>query len=219
MKKTLLLTILILTLGCINRVEAQFSAGVLGGINYSDLKLDGETDNSFLWGAGLLLQYQITDNFAVVAQPMYVRKGAGIQADNNTPRLDASLSFIETPVMLKYEFGESQKLYLLAGPVFSYLLTSELEAKVNTFTLKADTKDLTEKFEIGLTAGGGFSLPVSFGQIFLEGRYTYGFTNLAKTGTFTASAGPVSTQGALDENESKYQTIGIQVLIGAAIPL
>ncbi len=219
MKRTLLLTILILTLGCINKVDAQFSAGLLGGMNYSDLKLDGETDNSFLWGAGFVLQYQLSENFSLVAEPMYVRKGAGIQPDNNTPRLDASLSFIETPVMLKYEFGESQKLYLLAGPVFGYLLTSKLEAKVNTFTLKADTKHITEKLEIGLTTGGGFSVPVSFGTIFLEGRYTYGFTNLAKTGTFTASAGPVSTQGALDENESKYQTIGIQVLIGAAIPL
>ncbi len=99
-----------------------------------------------------------------------------------------------------------------AGPSVGILTSSRLEAEFSGIVFEADLMDNTEKIDFGLTFGGGFSFPIEFFTIFLEGRYTMGMTDLQKGGTFEATAGHLTIQGSLEEDD-KYKTLGLQILI------
>ena len=98
------------------------------------------------------------------------------------------------------------KVFLLAGPTFGFMLSSEIDAETEGIVFTADMKDVTENFDVGISTGGGFSFKIYPGTLIVQGKYTFGLTNLAKDGRFTAKAGPLEIEGDFDSEENKYKT-------------
>lgn len=215
--RTIFMVVIIFSI--VPSIFAQVQLGVIGGINIADFKADVDITSRLLWGAGAVLDYNLGNNFSIRTEPMYLKKG-GIQEQNDkNPKLNIDQSFLEIPILLKYSLGEETKYYFLAGPSMGILLTSDLEAYINTYTFTADMSDLTEKLDIGICLGTGISFPINKYKLFFELKYTHGLTNLAKDGKFKATSGHLELDGEFDEEESKYNSRGIQLLVGFAYSL
>ena len=215
MKKYLILFLFVI----VPSLSAQFYVGPLGGINVADVQMEDETSGIWTWGAGAVADYYCSENISLRAEVLYANKGTTIKAKNNDPEFNLRTSSIDIPLLFKYEFGTDRKLYLVAGPTFAYTLTSKLKTEINNIEFNADLKSLTEKIDIGATFGAGFNFPIKTGKIFFEARYNMGFTNLAKTGTFTAKAGHIEVTGQLEADESKFKSRGMYLMIGLSIAI
>lgn len=222
MKKQFIFFLSVFALMSLNPTFAQFELGVVGGINIASFNVQNEEDeitSRTLWNVGLVGEYKINHHFSIKAEPMYIKKGGILSESNNNPELVFKQSFIEVPIMLKFSLGEKNKAFLNAGPSVGIILTSELEADIDGIIFNADLKDLTESLDLGFCMGGGFSFNVFSGTLFLEGKYTFGFTNLAKNGTFIAKAGHLELEGELEEKENNFKSRGLQLSIGYSVPL
>ncbi len=200
-------------------LNAQWALGVIGGLNISTLEADADISSQWNWGAGAVVDYYFTENIAVRVEPMYLIKGGIKEAENDDPRIDISLSVIEVPILFKYDFGTSDKFYLIAGPSIGYVLSNEIVADIQGFSFTADVTDLTEEIDFSAALGCGVSAPVGIAEIFIEARYTLGFNNLQKGGTFEAESGPLKIQGEMDKEVDKYKTRGFQLMAGVTFPL
>ena len=201
-------------------LNAQFKAGILGGVNIASFDVENdEISSRVLWGAGFILSYDLGAYFTIQTEPVYLKKGGIREQQDSDPKLTLSQDFIEVPILLNFGYGEKSKVHLIVGPTFGFTLSSDLEADISGIKFEADIIDLTESIDIGLCFGGGFSTEVSPGALFLEIKYNLGLTNLSKTGTFIAKAGGLELQGDFDEDESKYRNRGIQLFVGYKIPI
>ena len=206
MKNLKLFYMLIFSISYITTVYSQTNFGVIGGVNIADFKADTDITSRVLWGAGVFADFNLGNNFSFRTEPMYLKKGGIQEQSDENPKLTVNQSFLEIPIFLKYSLGDETKYYFIAGPSMGILLTSDLEAYVNTFTFTADFKDLTEKLDFGLCLGTGVSFPIDRYKLLFELKYTYGFTNLAKNGKFKATSGHLELDGEFDE--AAYQTEG-----------
>lgn len=219
MKNLRIILTLIFTFCLSTSFYSQTDIGVIGGVNIADFKADTDITSRVLWGAGVFADFNLGKNFSLRTEPMYLKKGGIQEQSDENPKLTVDQAFLEVPVLLKYSLGKETEYYFLAGPSMGILLTSDLEAYVNTFTFTADFKDLTETLDFGLCLGTGVSFPIDKYKLLFEVKYTYGLTNLAKDGKFKATAGHLELDGEFDEEESKYNSRGIQLLIGFAFSM
>ena len=220
MKNNMFWAGLVLFLVFSTNIDAQFNAGIIGGVNIATFDAENdEISSRVLWGAGFILSYDLNENFSLQTEPMYLKKGGIREQQDDDPKLTLSQDYIEIPILLNFGYGEKSKFHLVAGPTFGFTISSELEADISGIMFEADIIDLTESIDVGLCFGGGFSTEISPGSLFLEVKYNMGLTNLSKTGTFTAKAGALEIQGDLDEDESEYKSRGIQILVGYKIPI
>ena len=215
--KYLLISFVVLFLGI--QLNAQVNTGIIGGFNFADLNLDDETSSRTVWGLGAAVDVYLFDNFSIRAEPMYIKKGGVIEADEDSPRITARGEMIELPIFAKYEIGNLEKLYLLAGPSIAFLLSNKIDADLNGILFRADITDNTQKLDLGFAFGAGVQFPVSFLTVFLEGRYTIGINNLQKGGAYEFKAGRIVIQDVLDKENNKFRSKGFQLMIGATIPL
>ena len=128
-------------------------------------------------------------------------------------------SFIEVPVLLKTEFGNTVRPYLLIGPTIGFLLNSSIEAEVLGFGLRCDMKDVTESINLGFTVGTGVRFPAGTWSLFIDGRYTFGLLDIYKKGTFEIGAGPVTITETIIEEDQIMKTRGLQIMLGVTIPV
>ena len=219
MKNLRLVLILIFALSFYTNHYSQIDLGVIGGLNIASFKADTDISSRWLWGAGAVLDYNLGNNFSLRTEPMYLKKGGIQEQSDENPKLTIDQSFLEIPIFLRYSLGEETKLYFLAGPSIGILLSSDLEAYVNSYAFTADFKDLTENLDMGLCLGTGVSFPLDRYKLFFELKYMYGLTNLAKSGKFKAKSGHLELDGEFDEEESKYNSRGIQLLVGFAFQI
>jgi opacity protein-like surface antigen len=203
--------------------------GIIGGLNFADMYFpnhqssdDQEITTLLGFGTGAVLDISLSENIFARIEPMYLQKGGKIEEGNdpvNQPEGQIKSSSIEIPILLQYTFGNRIKPYLIAGPTVGYNLKSEIEFDMTGLKFKGDLKDVTETFDFGLTFGGGIQVPVGFGILFLEGRYTYGLINQQKSGTTTVSSNLLDFDLTSDKEEDKYTNRGFQLLTGISIPL
>jgi len=207
----------------------KFSLGIIGGLNFADMDfpnsqgLDDQEITPLLgFGAGAVLDIRLSENFFVRIEPMYLQKGGKIEEGTdpvNQPEGQIKSSYIEVPLLIQYTFGKKIKPYLIAGLTVGYNLTSEIEFDLTGLKFEGDLKEVTELFDLGLTFGGGVQTPVSFGIIFLEGRYSHGLIKKRKSGTVIVSSNGFQFEMEADKEENKYTNRGFQLLAGVLFPL
>ena len=221
MKRASLMIVLLLMVALILPVSAQVRVGIIGGINFSDMEGTGEREVSgkTVFGVGGMLDLGLWKDFSLCLEPMYIQKYAiAEEIDIENPAIDVKLAFLECPVFLKYSFGNTIRPYFIAGPAIGYLLSSEMEINLGGITFEANTKEITEKLDIGLGFGGGISISTGPCSVFLEGRYTLGLNNLNKGGVVIASAGPLHIEGDIPESD-KMKNRGVQLMAGISLSL
>lgn len=206
--------------------RSQHYVGVIGGVNYANLNIDLEPpDDDFdrltRFGLGVVVGLNLHKNLTLHFEPMYLRKG-GKQSDFDLELGNAEFIFktatIEVPVFLKVGI-DSRVLrpYLLAGPIFGFILDTSLEVEAAGLEFKGDADQIVKTVEFGLGFGGGLDLSVGKHTIFLEGRYTFGLNNINKGGTVPVQAGSVSETIEIDGTSVK--TTGLQIMTGFAFSI
>jgi hypothetical protein len=225
MKSLSCLAVMVLSLSMVLPVSAQLSVGVIGGLNFADFELSGndkmnemEVSNMTAFGVGGVLDLGFSKSLCLHVEPMYIQKGGEVEEYNDDPEYSWTMSYVEVPIFLKYGLAMPIRPYIMAGPTIGYLLTSELEGEKEGVAYTADMEKVTEKFDYGLGFGGGVSIPVSFCNIFVEGRYSLSLQDALKKGTFVATEGSEEKPSEVAEGD-EGKTKGWQVMVGVTFPL
>jgi len=231
MKKqlTLIMTILVLFSLSISaqnntQTKSKIRIGVLGGINFADVKSNSNQDKeTYITPAfGLTSEFPIVQRFSVKLEPTYLKKGAKLMEGDDPmeePAATLKSNYLELPVLFKYSFLKEITPYVLAGITMGYQLDTKLDVKFPGLETTVEMKDVTENFEFGLSFGGGFEVPINHINLFFDCRYDIGLTNMQKTGTVIADVGGVQIPIDYDKDENGYKNRGVQILIGVAYSL
>jgi hypothetical protein len=207
-------------------INAQVKLGLQAGINLADVNVDPlpegtETSMRTRFIAGGILNYNFSPLLSLQIEPAYVQKGAsadisGTQIGGNFKAEGTySADYIDIPVLLKASFGNPQiKPFLLAGISAAFLL-GDVKINIDKYTLNgqdvtsqlpSDIKEQTQKgksTDFILDLGGGVLFPLGQVELFIEGQYNLGLTNVNDE----------------PNDDTKIKTRGIQIKVGALFPL
>jgi hypothetical protein len=231
MKKTASVLIMIATLFFATNVMAQVQLGLQGGVNLGDVSLDPTptgTTTTLRTGVmfGGVLFYGFSPILGVQIEPAYVQVGSKEEYSEtdggHTYKMEGTVKgdYLEIPVLLKATFGEGPvKPFITAGAAVGFLLgditsegdkytvdgvdvTSLVPSDQRTDTLKTKSTDFMLRF------GGGVVIPLGQANIFIEGLYSLGLTDINDDPDNTVN-GTVMT----------VKTTGIQIKAGVMFPL
>jgi len=93
------------------------------------------------------------------------------------------LTSLEIPILLRFNapsVPQKTSFHGLFGPTFGFMLKSRESRTESGITEDRDLSDVTQGFEVGLTAGAG----VDVGRLRIDGRFTWGLTDLNAENTF-----------------------------------
>ncbi|NIV95512.1 outer membrane beta-barrel protein [candidate division KSB1 bacterium] len=226
MKKLTCFLIAMLTVTLVLPAGAQLRVGIVGGMNIADLNVEvqnqpADVSSRTLFGIGGVVVLPLSQTMSLRFEPMYLQKGIGATELAIQPGVEykSKSSYLELPLFLKAEFGNSIRPYIMAGPSIGILLSSDIEATVSSITFKGDAQDATKNIDVSAAFGAGVSYPVGKSTIFFEGRYFLGLTNTVKGGSIEMRAGAVSQAIDWDKNTDKIENRGLHFMAGVTFPL
>ncbi len=156
--------------------------GLKIGYNWStvsgEMGDNAESRKSLTGGASL--EFNILGLLSFQVDVLYSSRGA---AAANGP--ETKLSYISVPIVLKQKFFPvGIHPYILGGPEFNYLIS----AKVGDTDIKNQlkTQDMT------VVVGAGLEFSLLGNSAYVEGRYSYGISDVNKNATFSSTKNRVS---------------------------
>jgi len=190
MKKSILIIAMVL-FGA-NTVSAQeyWNFGVKGGVNFSTVTGDyfDSPDSRTGFNIGVLAEIPLADRFSIQPEVLYSAQGfteASVDQANFADvddNVEYQLDYVQVPVLAKFYLVEG--LSLQAGPSFNFLVNEELDYQ----PLDDDGEvalNNAQDFEFGGAAGLEYKFNNGF---FIQGRYTYGFTDVIEDTDINNSA-------------------------------
>jgi len=176
--------------------ENFFRIGAKGGVNIN--KISGKSYKegfNFNFQAGIFLQFNFSDRFGLQPEVNFVQTSSEFSNDANDIYYDlfldgsqkkSKLNFLEVPLLLNINVGESKRVKLQIGPAYGGLLKQTVDS------LKANA-NIYKNGE--WSAIGGLFIQLPFVNI--GARYKMGLTEL----------------NAID-NQQKWRSQSIQVFVG-----
>lgn len=188
---------------------SHVSVGGHAGMTLSEVSFSPSVKQSFVSGvtAGVSFRYAEERHVGLLAELNISQRGWKEDFEGDPFSYSRHLTYVEIPVMTHIFFGSRKvKGFINLGPEFGFMLsdriTSDFDYKnpsavpgfptANRFNEQMGM-EIENKFDYGITAGGGVELAIGRKHsILLEGRYYYGLGNLfssSKKDTFSASRG------------------------------
>lgn len=176
--------------------ENFFRIGAKGGVNIN--KISGKSYKegfNFNFQAGVFLQFNFSNTFGLQPEVNFVQSSSEFTNDANDIYYDlfqggsqkkSKLNFLEVPLLLNINVGESKRVKLQLGPAYGGLLKQTVDS------LKANA-DIYKNGE--WAAIGGLFIQLPFVNV--GARYKMGLTEL----------------NAID-NQQKWKSQSIQVFVG-----
>ncbi|HRH67499.1 MAG TPA: porin family protein [Bacteroidia bacterium] len=187
MKKTLLV-FMVTSFVCVFSARSQFRIGPAAGLNIATLSgTELTVDSKVGWHGGLFFDFSLTKHFSVMAAALYSTKGykyefvsttsaepidtaSGTATITATVDVNATLGYLDIPVLLTWYSGEHKGFMIQAGPQLSYLITDN--SKVNTTATISENGQAPQpttpttsnklefhKTDVSLVGGIGYKLP------------------------------------------------------------
>ncbi len=144
------------------------------------------TNSSTGFVGGGFLAIGLGDNFALQPELLYAQKGFGV--DFMGASLDADLSYIEIPLLLKFRIGSAdQKVRpaLFVGGFYAFETGCSVSAGIGELDadLSCDTElDERSSTDAGILFGGGLDIAADRLFVVLDARYGLGLTNIDDDG-------------------------------------
>ena len=206
--------------------NAQVKLGLQAGINLADVSVNPlpqgyETSMRTGFMAGGIINFNFSPILSLQAEPAYIQKGssADISGTENGVNIKAegtySADYIDIPVLLKASFGDQQvKPFLMAGISVAILL-GDVKLSLDKITMNgqdvtgqvpSDQKEQIQSAkstDFVLNLGGGVSIPLEQIELFIEGQYNLGLTNVNDE----------------PNDDTSIKTRGIQIKAGVLFPL
>jgi hypothetical protein len=169
MKKIIITSCILLGILCLNNAQAQTSAGVKGGINFTNISNHTGADR-VSGNVGVFVHAQLNNNWCI--QPELLYSGQGRRFDSQEGEGTVALNYIQLPVMLQY--FPVKGFYLEAGPQVGLLTNAS--SKMDNGT-KDNRNDDYKKADVTLNVGAGVNATRRIG---IFARYGFGLTDITK---------------------------------------
>ncbi|RKY94253.1 MAG: hypothetical protein DRQ13_08460 [Ignavibacteriae bacterium] len=208
MKQIQLVLFAILVLLISHTAQAQFSVGLFGDLSSSNLSGNAPSGTSYTGrtsiGAGIIIDYKVTDEVIISLQPMSLPKGTTVSYDlpsykEQHDSLIAKFTYITIPLMVKV--SASKVVYVTAGFDIGFLQSANTEL-VNMDGIN-EIKDQIKSTDISANFGVGLSFEVSSFNLFVEGRYSQGLFNVSNI-----------AENSETDIPPEFKNTGMQLLFG-----
>lgn len=203
MQKLFVALLLIVSLPALaqrNKVDGEnekfFRFGVKGGVNMNKITGRAYKDGfNFNFQAGAFLQFNFSNRFGLQPEVNFVQTSSEFSNDANDIYYDlflggsqkkAKMNYLEVPLLLNINVGESKRVKLQIGPAYGGLLKQTVDSLKNNGNLYKNGE---------WAAIGGIWIQIPF--VNLGARYKLGLTNL----------------NDIDERQ-KWKSQSIQVFVG-----
>jgi hypothetical protein len=176
------------------------SAGVIGGFNFSTLKIDGQSgiDARSEFAIGGVFDLGLNDRFGIRIEPVYLRSGANATKRNaywgTMDGADFKLDYIGLPVLARYDFGTGAKRipYVLGGFGFNFAVNQKVDLTQGNEHETVDLGSVFAPVDVTLDLGGGISFPQGPNRLAVDARASFGLTNTNDGGTVTFNGSPLA---------------------------
>lgn len=168
--------------------------GLRGGVNFANITTNddlGSPDSRTNFYAGLVAELPLQERFSLQGEVFY--SGQGFERDiplvaNEKIAYTNKADYIQVPLLAKFYIVEG--LSIAAGPQFGFKINEKVEYDSSAVVGSIETDDI-QTFDFQGT--GGLEYKFDNG-LFIQGRYTYGFSDLLKnndihTSVFSAGLG------------------------------
>ncbi|MGO3184561.1 MAG: porin family protein [Aequorivita sp.] len=194
MKKTFLI---VATFFGIAAASAQsdntgFDFGVRGGVNFANIANENSDldspDSRTNFYAGLVAELPLQERFSLQGEVFYSGQGFERNIPLVNEKMKYKADYIQVPLLAKFYIVEG--LSVAAGPQFGFKVNEKIDYNPSSDNGEFDADEL-KTFDFQGTAG----LEYKFDNgLFVQGRYSYGFSDLIKdnsihTSVFTAGLG------------------------------
>ncbi len=200
-----LLLLVFLSFFC-SLLSAQFSLGFKAGIDISKYRGKDIINSNYKVNIGPVIGfsviYQKSEWLSFQADLAFENKGSKynkIQTNQSGELIEykdfeENMNYLSLPVMMKFDLGEKKRIYGYLGLYFSYLLSARVTGDKGTpdpdnpgnviwKKIDRDFKTDINNYDIGAVLGLGSDFSVSERIIiFIDGRYYWGWTNVAESG-------------------------------------
>jgi hypothetical protein len=162
----------------------DFSYGVKGGLNLSNISFDAEgssVSNGTRAGlaiGGYVESWLRMEGWSVLTEALISQKGSKIETDDVDRSL--RLTYLEVPVLLRAAVAAPRNtpLHLYIGPAFALELSeSRVEDESGEPAIK---EDFFKPFDVSITFGGSFMVR----KATIDLRYSVGIANIADEDDF-----------------------------------
>ena len=198
--------------------QPRVSVGARAGASFSTLSGDAFEEAGYRPGfaGGLFATVNVNPLFAIQPEVLFVQRGTTVDEDGGLSPFGTDLedeiriNTIEIPVLVRVNVPtrSAARPHLFFGPSLGVVLSASRDFNDGTLGDDDDLfedddfEDALKSTDIGMVVGGGLDvrLPVA-GKVTLDGRYTFGLSDVfddeafvgdapdAKNGTFQVSLG------------------------------
>jgi Outer membrane protein beta-barrel domain len=158
--------------------HAQISGGVRAGVNLADLAFDPSppVDSKNLAGlvAGAFITVPLTDMVAFQPEALFSMQGSKFSEQGMT--IKTKIDYLQVPLLGRFRVAKGSPLAVLAGPSLGFKTHASFEGPGIPDEFGDEFEDSVKGFDAGLVAGAALDI----GHFVVDGRYTWGLTNLAK---------------------------------------
>ncbi|MFD2571218.1 porin family protein [Spirosoma soli] len=200
MKRIVLAGIVTLGLMAAQTSFAQVQVGIRGGANWGFASkpeiLDGLT-SSLRPSAGptgaIFLDVPLSEfvsfrpEVAYVQKGVMVREGFTFNAFNIPVTLGGKVAYqshnVEVPLLFKFNMTNgSVQPYVILGPAVNYAVDGRVRTRgtgflsTKPFDVDVNYGGMLSRWDVSAVGGLGLSMDAGVGKLFIEGRYTHGFT-------------------------------------------
>ena len=190
MKKTFITSLLVAF--SLMQSFGQISFGVKAGLNFSNVKNIGSTENKTRLGfnGGFFTKIDISKRFIVQPELLYSIKGNKFPPTAINGGGILSLNYISIPLLGGFRLDD--KFTILLGPEFNFLTNANSKFD-NT---NHDVSKNFRKFDVAIDLGATYNIKRNIG---VEIRYSYGFEGLADV-IMTDQSGNEIGKGSIGSN-------------------
>jgi hypothetical protein len=185
---------LLLTLVAAAPLAAQGGLEIGAKVGLTSSTLDVETgdpieiDRLTGFGGGGYLRIPL-GSLALQPELLWMRKGASVSSpDFGDTTLDLKFDYVEIPLLLVIPISTQGGVspYFFGGPAIAFEAGCEISAEGGGIDVTVDCDEGEDidveverkKTDLGIALGAGIRIPAGAGGVLLEGRFTYGLTNL-----------------------------------------
>ena len=148
--------------------------GIRGGViianqTFENGNLDDNAKSKFGADLGVMFNFPIGDGFFMLQPELHWMQKGSVIEDINNDDITNTFNYLELPVLLRFNFGNSVKLFAFGGPSIGYLLSGK------SGDVDID-KDLYEDLEWGAHLGVG----VGLGALEIDVRYMAGLSDISE---------------------------------------
>jgi hypothetical protein len=195
---SLVLALAALSIASTSMAEAPRYAGVIAGLNVSDLDIKGRDNidvrTSFAWGG--VFDWGVTDKFGIRIEPSFVSKGGKATKRNaywgNVDSAIFKLGYFEVPILARYDLGgPGAHGYLLGGLAVGFQRDAKLELSIANNGETVDFGEVFNPLDASLHLGAGLSYPIAENRLNFDGRVAIGLTDINQGGTVTFLGAPL----------------------------